>query len=232
MRESSRSIITIDGPVASGKSTVARLLARRLGFRYLDTGAMYRALTLAAQRAGTDVTSANALIDLLARTRVLLESAGEDVRVFLDGEDVSEAVRRPEITRLVHHVADCGALRPHMVERQRRLASGGRLVAEGRDMGTVVFPDAPVKFYLEAGLGERVRRRAEQLASVGVEVDREELLRDIEARDHRDKNRPVSPLRVPEGGVVVDTTGLTVGQVVEELLRHCRKHLRGEGTKR
>ena len=230
--EHRRRIVTIDGPVASGKSTVARLLAQRLGFRYLDTGAMYRALTLAAQRTGTDLNSAEDLIDLLARTDIRAESAGEGVGVFLDGEEVTEAIRQPEITRLVHHLADCGALRPHMVERQRRIAGDGQLVAEGRDMGTVVFPEARLKFYLKASLGERVRRRAEQLAGAGAEVDRAELRREIEARDHGDRNRPVSPLRVPEGAVVVDTTGLTVEEVVEELLRHCREHLKGEANER
>jgi len=235
--ERRRRIVTIDGPVASGKSTVALEVARRLRFRYLDTGAMYRALTLAARRAGTDLTSADALIDLLARTEIHLESAGGSARVFLDGEEVTEAIRQPDITRLVHHVADCGALRRHMVERQRRMAGEGRsnrsvgLVAEGRDMGTVVFPDAPVKFYLEASLEERVRRRAEQLAAAGVRVDRGGLRRDIEARDHGDANRPVSPLRVPEGAIVLDSTGLTVEEVVERVLAHCRGRLDEEESR-
>ncbi len=231
MGDATNSIITIDGPVASGKSTVAREVARRLGFRYLDTGAMYRALTLAAQRAGTDLTSADALIDLLARTEIRAESAAGNTRVFLDGEEVTEAIRRPDITRLVHRVADCGALRPHMVERQRQMAAEGRLVAEGRDMGTVVFPEAPVKLYLEASLQERVRRRTEQLVAAGVQVEPGELRRDIEARDHRDKNRSVSPLRVADGAIVVDSTGLTVEEVVERVLAHCRGRLGEEGSR-
>lgn len=228
MEAPQRNIVTIDGPVASGKSTVARALAQRLGYRYLDTGAMYRALALAAQRTGTDLTSAAALIRLLARTDIRLETSGAQTRVFLDGEEVTPAIRRPEVTRLVHHVADCGPLRAHMVERQRREAVGGPLVAEGRDMGTVVFPGAEVKFYLDASLSERVRRRARQLARAGVEVDPERLRREIEARDERDRSRPVSPLRVPEGAVLVDSTGMSVEEVVQRMLGHCRDRLGGE----
>jgi len=225
MEGSEQKVVTIDGPVASGKSTVARALAQRLGFRYLDTGAMYRALTLAARRTGTDLTSAQALIDLLARTDIRLEPSPAGTKVFLDGEDVTQAIRHPEVTRLVHHVADCGPLRPHMVERQRREAQRGPLVAEGRDMGTVVFPQAPVKFYLDADLSERVRRRARQLAEAGLEVDLDQLRRDIEARDHRDRSRSVSPLRVPEGAILIDSTGMSVEEVVERMLGHCRERL-------
>jgi cytidylate kinase len=222
------SIITIDGPVASGKSTVARELARRLGYRYLDTGALYRALTVAAQRAGTDLTSSEALIDLLARTRIRLDASSGRTRVFIDGDEVTEAIRTPEVTELTRFVAGCGPLRPCMVERQREFARGGRVVAEGRDVGTVVFPEAAVKFYLDASLEERVRRRVEEWKAKGLRPDPDQVRRDVQERDRRDQNRPVSPLRVPEGAVVIDSTGLTAAQVVERMLAAAGPLLKGE----
>jgi cytidylate kinase len=219
-------IITIDGPVASGKSTVARELARGLGYRYLDTGAMYRALAVAAQRAGVDMTSSEALIDLLERTEIRLDTSTGTTRVFINGDDVTEAIRTPEVTELTRFVAGCGPLRPHMVERQRAFARDGRVVAEGRDMGTVVFPDAAVKFYLDASLEERVRRRVEEWKAKGLACDRDQVRRDIQERDRRDQNRPVSPLRVPAGAVVIDSTGMTVAEVLTRMLTHGRPLLK------
>jgi cytidylate kinase len=219
-------IITIDGPVASGKSTVARELARLLGYGYMDTGAMYRALALAAQRAGVDTTSSEALVDLLRRTEIRLDTSGGASRVFLDGEEVTEAIRTPEVTELTRFVAGCGPLRPHMVERQRESARCGRVVAEGRDMGTVVFPAAAVKFYLDASLEERVRRRVEEWKAKGLAPDPDQVRRDIQERDWQDQNRPVSPLRVPAGAVVIDSTGLTVAEVVERVLAHSKPLLK------
>jgi cytidylate kinase len=219
-------IITIDGPVASGKSTVARELARRLGYRYLDTGAMYRALAVAAQRAGADMTSSQALIDLLQHTDIRLDGSTGTTRVFIDGDEVTEAIRTPEVTELTGFVAGCGPLRPHMVERQREFARGGRVVAEGRDMGTVVFPDAAVKFYLDARLEERVRRRVEEWKAKGLAPARDQVRRDIQERDWQDQSRPVSPLRVPPGAVVIDSTGMTVAEVVERMLAHARPLLK------
>jgi cytidylate kinase len=222
------SIITIDGPVASGKSTVARELARRLGYRYLDTGAMYRALTVAAQRAGIDLNSSQVLIDLLAGTRIRVDASAGRTRVFIDGDEVTEAIRTPEVTELTRFVAGCGPLRSHMVERQREFARGGGVVAEGRDIGTVVFPDAPLKFYLDASLEERVRRRVEEWKAKGLSPDADQVRRDVQERDRRDQNRPVSPLRVPQGALVIDSTGLTVAEVVERMLAEAGPLLKGE----
>jgi len=225
---SSKSIVTIDGPVASGKSTVARALAARLGFDYLDSGAMYRALALEARRAGVDLESADALIQLLRRRDIRLDTSRGTTRVFLDGEEVTEDIRTPELTELTRFVADCGELRPHMVAWQRELAADGRIVAEGRDMGTAVFPDAAAKFYLDADIEERVRRRAVEWAAKGIAPRRDRLRREIQARDHRDRSRPVSPLRVPEGACVIDSTDLSADEVVERMLSCCRRRLAAE----
>jgi cytidylate kinase len=148
-------------------------------------------------------------------------SAGR-TRVFIDGDEVTEAIRTPEVTELTRFVAGCGPLRSHMVERQREFARGGGVVAEGRDIGTVVFPDAPLKFYLDASLEERVRRRVEEWKAKGLAPARDQVRRDIQERDWRDQSRPVSPLRVPPGAVVIDSTGMTVAEVVERMLAHAR----------
>jgi len=202
-------VIAIDGPAGAGKSTVARALARLLGFRYLDSGAMYRSvalLTLRAPDADPGVLAAGA--------DVALEPDG---RVLLGGEDVTDTIRRPEVSRQASLVAADPAVRAALVEKQRALLSSGDWVAEGRDIGTVVAPGAELKLYLDADPAERARRRA---AETGAAEQTE--LEEIRARDERDSSRSVSPLREADGAVRVDTTGLSVDEVVARAAQEAR----------
>ncbi len=211
-------VIAIDGPVGSGKSTVARALAERLGFGYLDTGAMYRAVTLKALRTGVDMEDPAALTRLAASCDVRLESAPTGTRVSLDGEDVTEAVRSLEVTNNAFRPSQTPGVRRRMVELQRLAASRGPLVAEGRDMGTVVFPDSPAKFYLDASVDERGRRRHRDHAARGDDVPLDELKRQILLRDERDSTRAASPLRRADDAVYIDSTDMTVDEVVESIV--------------
>jgi len=209
-------VIAMDGPAGSGKSTLARALAARLGYRYLDTGAMYRSVSLAASRAGIEATDAEGLTALLDRIDLRLEANPEGPRVLLDGEDVSEAIRTPEISRIVSAYASRPEVRAAMVRLQRAQRDGGGLVAEGRDIGTVVFPDAELKFYVTADIRERARRRLRDFGADESDEKRlQEVLDDIENRDSVDTGRADSPLTEADDAVTIDTTGLTVEQVLD-----------------
>ncbi len=213
-------IIAIDGPAGAGKSTVARSLARTLGFLYVDTGAMYRALTLKIIQAGSDFSDENKIVELAGATRIELSAseAGRQI-VRLDGKDVSEAIRRPEVTEAVYHIADLYPVRKMMVEWQREFGREKDIVMEGRDIGTVVFPLAEIKIYLDASVEERARRRFLELKDKGLEGSEEDLRRQIEERDARDRARPWGALRLAEGALRVDTTGLSIEEVVEKLVK-------------
>lgn len=211
-------VVAIDGPAASGKSTTARLVAERLGFLYLDTGAMYRAVTWKAQAAGVSADDPEGLAALVRATRLALEPGPDGVRIRVDGEDVTERIRAPEISRGVSAVASVPAVRRRMVEIQREVAHGARCVVEGRDIGTVVFPEAPVKIFLEASLEERAVRRQEELLRSGIRQALDELREDIARRDRADSEREDSPLRRADDAVGLDTTGLTIEEQVEEVL--------------
>ena len=211
-------IITIDGPAASGKSTVARLVARRLGASFLDTGAMYRAVTLAAMAADADFSDETELIKVVETNKFeFVTEAGRTV-VRLNGADVTEKIREPEVTANSRYVASAPKVREKLVQMQQRFAAGEeRVVTEGRDQGTVVFPQANLKFYLTAEPVERARRRQVELGG-GDEEDLQGLLRAIEERDRRDESRGVGRLRPADDAVVVDTTNLGIEQVVETLV--------------
>ncbi len=200
-------IITIDGPAGAGKSTVARLAARRLGLRFLDTGAMYRAVAWKAGRLG--LSDPPAVAHMIASTRL----AVEEERVACDGRDVTRAIRAPEITAAVRPIADSAECRAELVRLQREIGREGGLVTEGRDQGSVVFPDAAHKFYLDAPVEVRARRRHREEGG-----DLEAIRRAMEARDARDLARPVGPLVKPEGAIVIDTGGLTLEQVAERIV--------------
>jgi len=212
-------VVAIDGPAASGKSTTARLVAERLDFLYLDTGAMYRAVTWKAVERGLDLDDAIALGELVGDTALTLEPDGQGARVLVDGQDVTDRIRTPEISRGVSAVASVPAVRTRMVELQRAAARSRRCVMEGRDIGTVVFPDAPVKIFLEASLEERARRRRDELAARGVSQSLEELRREILERDRLDSERDESPLRRAPDAIPIDTTGLTIDEQVAEVVR-------------
>ncbi len=210
-------ILAIDGPAASGKSTVARAVARQLGWGYLDTGAMYRAIAAEALRVGVPLDDEEALTALARRVELAFVSEPADPvphTVTLDGRDVTEEIRSPETDGAVSPVARVAGVRAALVDEQRRLAATGNVVVEGRDIGTVVFPDAPVKVYLTASPHERARRRLGDRAAAGHEADIEEVARNIASRDEIDSGRTVSPLSVADDAHVVDTTDLTVREVV------------------
>ena len=201
-------IITIDGPAGAGKSTVARALARRLGFRFLDTGAMYRAVALAGMRRGVDWQRPAELAQLARQLDLRL---AED-RIFLDGQDVTEAIRRTEVTAVTRYAADNREVRDLMVKLQRAIAGNDNLVSEGRDQGTVVFPDAECKFFLTASEDERARRRWRDLQARGEAVALEEILAAQRRRDQEDAGRAVGPLLPAADAIRVSTDGLSFGR--------------------
>jgi len=215
-------IIAIDGPSGVGKSTLSKLLASELGFINLDTGAMYRAVALAAARRGIDANDAAALGRLASEVVIdFARSAGSE-QVLLDGADVSAAIRTPEISLLTSTVSACPAVREALVRRQRELGARGGFVLEGRDIGTVVFPDAEVKFFLMASAEERGRRRFLELQAKGVPVELAKTVAEVEARDAADCNRSHSPLRRADDAVTVDTTARGIDEVLAEMLEIVR----------
>jgi len=220
-------IVTIDGPAGSGKSTAARLLAERLGVAYLDTGAMYRAVTLSAIQRGIDLADGEALARIACEVRIDLEPRPDAARVLLDGQDVTGAIRDNEISLRTHHAASNEQVRAGLVEAQRRIGrQWGDLVAEGRDQGTVVFPEADVKVYLDASEDVRADRRQKELAARGKAPTRDQVLEEIRRRDDSDRSRPVAPLRVPEGAVVIDTSQMSIDDMVDHLEKVVRSRVR------
>jgi cytidylate kinase len=214
--------IAIDGPAGAGKSTIGALVAERLGYLFLDTGGMYRAVALAAKRRGIDPDDADRLAALAREARVLIgpptKRDGRAYTVLLDGDDVTWAIREADIDRTVSQVARVPAVRDAMVEQQRDLAKRGRLVMVGRDIGTVVLPKADRKIYLTASAAERAKRREEELATRGEVRPRQELLQEILRRDKLDSERAVAPLKAADDAVIVQTDGLSVGQALDKVL--------------
>lgn len=217
-------VVTIDGPSAAGKSTTARALAARLGFLHVDTGALYRALALHLQESGDSPDDPEAVDRGLAEARLDLSGSAEQAHVWLNGRDVSDEIRTPAISELASRLAALPAVRRRLVEIQRSLRERGPLVAEGRDLGTVVFPDAEVKIFLDADTDTRARRRARELERRGIAVPLEQVREEIERRDDRDRNRADSPLRPADGAEVVDGSRAEAEAVVEDVLRVVRAH--------
>jgi len=214
-----RPVITIDGPSGAGKSTISRGLAARLGLTYLDTGAMYRAVGLAITRQGIDLDNPEALSACLAGIELTLTPNGnDDVRVLLNGEDVSLAIRTPEMGLIASKVSAHPLVREKLTAMQRRLGEKGGLVAEGRDMGTVVFPQAACKFFLDASPEERARRRVLQLAGKGLAADYQEILDQIKKRDYDDSSRALAPLKPAADAVIIDCSALNPAEVIERML--------------
>lgn len=211
-------IITIDGPAGSGKSTAARKLAARLEIAYLDTGAMYRAIAYRALQLGIPLDDAEALASLARESRLDLDCGPTDTRVRIEGHDVSEAIRTLEVSAATPAVARCQAVRSLLVEQQRRIAASlGSCVSEGRDQGSVVFPDADVKFVLDASLERRVERRFQELNADGETVDRAAVADDLRARDAGD-SRQWDPLLQSGAAIIIDTTDLTIAEVIDRLI--------------
>lgn len=220
-----RPIVAIDGPSGAGKSTISKLLAERLGFAHIDTGAMYRCVALAALRRGIDPGDEAALGALSLALNIEFRRRDGEQRVFLDGEDVSAAIRTPEVSLLTSRVSSVAGVRDNLVELQRRMGERGGVVLEGRDIGTVVFPRAEAKFFLTASARERGRRRYLELRDKGLVVDLETTIAEVEARDAADSSRRHSPLAQARDAVLIDSTGLSIEEVVarmEALVGACR----------
>jgi cytidylate kinase len=214
-------IVTIDGPAGTGKSTVARQVAEALGFEYLDTGAMYRVVALLVLEQGAAGTDAAVAAEAARRAQIAFREGA----VLSGGRDVTEAIRRPAVSEAASFVAQHPAVRAALVEEQRRIANQSRIVCEGRDQGTVVFPFACCKFYLTADPEIRAQRRWQELAQRGEQIPFDELLQQILERDRRDAERTVGPLRPAEDAVIIDTGPLTTEQVVERILTEIRQRL-------
>ena len=217
-------IIAVDGPAGAGKSTVAKILSKKLKFLYIDTGAMYRALTLKALDKKVNIDNEKAVIALAKKTRIVLApSANGPVKVLLDGKNVSLAIREPRVTKFVSNVAKIGPVRKIMVDLQRKMGRTKNCVLDGRDIGTVVFPKAEKKFYIDASFAERVTRRYKDLIDLDISgVSRKQVSVDLKNRDTIDSTRKVSPLKIAEDAIYIDTTKLTIEQVVDKMLR-CAK---------
>ncbi len=215
--------IAIDGPSSAGKSTIAKKVAARVGTTYLDTGAMYRALTLSALRKGADLESEPAILAVLDESEIHLTQVEGHQTVFLNDEDVTETIRSTDVTKNVSVVSSHEKVRAEMVRRQQRFAEKGGIVMDGRDIGTVVLPNADLKIYLVASAEERALRRYHESVAKGMTVSLEQLTEDMKARDHYDMNREASPLRKADDAVELDTTHLSIDAVVETVLNLIKK---------
>jgi cytidylate kinase len=212
-------IITIDGPSGAGKSTVAQIVAEKLGLLYMDTGAMYRAVALLVTRSGTNADDEEELERVLRTSSIMIDiNSDNNAKVLLDSEDVSDKIRTPEISRLSSYLATKRVVRNRLKVIQLEMGAKGNIVAEGRDMGTCVFPNADFKFYLDASIDERAKRRWLQLNAVGSQLTLYEIKREIEQRDVQDKVRSESPLHPARNAVIIDTTKLSADEVIELIL--------------
>jgi cytidylate kinase len=212
-------IIAIDGPAGAGKSTIARMIAQKLGFLYIDTGAIYRALTLKVLEKRININDVNAIVDTAATVVIdLINNQDSSLKVFLDSRDVSQEIRQPRVTRFVSDIAKIKEVRGILIKLQRKLGKERDSVLDGRDIATVVFPDADKKFYLDAQFEERVMRRYKELEALGENITLEDVTVDLRNRDTIDSTRECAPLKKAEDAIYIDTTNLTIAQVVEKLL--------------
>jgi CMP/dCMP kinase len=219
-------IIAIDGPSGAGKSTLAKRLAKELRFIYLDTGAMYRALALKVLRQGVDLADDARLEELIRETEIDLQENHGRLEVLLDGADVAAEIRTPEVSQMASKVSALRQVRARMLELQRAMGKRGSVVAEGRDIGTVIFPEAEVKVFLDASVCERARRRYDELKAAGRIVDLEETRREIEERDKRDSQRDVAPLRKADDAMLIDSSKVNAEELAAMVLAHVQNEIR------
>lgn len=211
-------IVAIDGPSGAGKSTVAKLLARKLNYMYIDTGAMYRAVALQAKRDSVNINDSAALNRLCDNVKLEFIPDNGGLRTILNGEDVSEAIRTPEMSMAASDISAKKEVREALLVLQRRMGESGGVVLEGRDVGTVIFPNAGAKFFLDASLEERGRRRYKELAAKGMDITLEQTIEDVRKRDINDSSRDIAPLKKADDAILVDSTGLSVEEVVEKMI--------------
>ena len=215
-------IVAIDGPAGSGKGTVTKLIAKRMGLINLDTGATYRCVALETLRRGLTVEDKQKIIDLVDDLDIEFEYENDDIKVFLNGEEVTSEIRNMEVTKIVSQVSSIVPVRLKMVELQRRMAKGKDVIMEGRDIGTYVFPNADVKIYLDADVEERAKRRFKENQEKGIDSSYEEILENIKLRDENDKNKEIGSLKIADDAIIVDSSKLTIEEMtnkVEEIIR-------------
>lgn len=215
--------IAIDGPAGAGKTTTAKLVAKALGLLPVDTGAMYRAVALAVLRKGIDPTKGEDVKKIIDEVKIEQKVINDEVRTYLNGEDVSEVIRTPEVDKVVSIISAYPFVRKKMVELQRSMAQKGGVVIEGRDIGTVVLPDADLKVYMEASPEERARRRLKELESKGIKADFSKILEEIKRRDEMDSTRDYAPLKIPDDAFILDTTNLSIEEQVDLILKEVKR---------
>jgi len=220
--------IAIDGPAASGKSTTAKNIAQKLNYLYIDTGAMYRALTLAIIRVKIDASDEVGIIKLALNSNIELKQSDSELRTFLNGKDVSHEIRLPEINQIISKISAYPEIRKIMVQKQQTLAQHGGIVMDGRDIGTVVLPDAEVKIYMEAKLSERAKRRFDELQKKGIKSDLTEIEKEIANRDQTDSNRTASPLKPAIDSIIIDTSNLTIEEQTNKCMKLINKYINNE----
>jgi cytidylate kinase len=222
-------VVAVDGPAASGKSTVSKLLAKKLGFIYVDSGAMYRAVTWQALEMGVDVTDNIAVIGMMHTIKISFEIVDGAARMLINGVDPGDKIREPRVAEKVSIVAAIPEVRQILVQQQRSLTKFGSLVMEGRDIGSVVFPDTPFKFYLDARPEIRAQRRQRDFAAMNIQTSAEHVAQNLQARDKLDSGRATAPLQIALGATVIENSRLTVEETVEVILQHIRRHQQATG---
>ena len=224
--------IAIDGPAASGKSTTAKLVAQRLGYVHLDTGAMYRAITLGVLKEGIDVSARKKVEDFAESAKIVVEADDTHAnKIYLNEKNVTAEIRSPIVTRNVSTISGYEGVRKVLVREQRRMAAQGGIVLEGRDIGTVVLPSAELKIFMVAAVSERARRRKKDLLSAGIDVADEELVKEIEERDRKDSTRSLSPLKMAEDAIKLDTSSLTIDEQVDFIVKRARTMIGAGGSR-
>jgi cytidylate kinase len=213
-----RFVITIDGPAGAGKSTVSKTLAKKLDYIYLDTGALYRALAYKTLKFKISLDDVNALSDLCFNTNVVMKNIDGQMKVYVDGEGVEVKIRTEKVGLAASKISTFAVVRERLLNMQREAGAQGGIVAEGRDMGSVVFPHADYKFYLDANLEERIKRRHKELLEKGATVEYKSIQKDMLTRDNQDKQREIAPLKAPDGAIIIDSDNLSVQEVVDKII--------------